>query len=170
MKSIAIAFLVLLLPYVTMAQDFKWDANVHNFQRLAYQGNAGWGWNGAALSGSYFFEHRSKTKIETGLEYGFNGISHYVFAKGAYHYVNTISDSRWWYSAGGQIFQGMALFRPSPLYMGGLGVEASINYQLRPKLALGLSMGLRHYGSPAYGKYSQVNRFWDLPIGLHFRF
>lgn len=161
---------VCLMLTSTQAQEFKWDVAPQNFQRLAAQGNANWGWNGTGLGISRFFTQQSNRRIEAGAEYGFNGIAHYIFLKGGYHYTAQIKASKWNYTAGGYVLQGVALFRPSPLYMAGAGIAGSMNFQLSEGFIIGLSAGLRWYISPAYGEYALSNRFLDLPIGLHFRF
>jgi hypothetical protein len=152
------------------AQEFKWDIAPQNFQRISMQGSPNWGWNGAGLGISRFFAHRPSTRIEAGAEYGFNGIAHYLFLKGGYHYAARINDTKWSYTAGGYVLQGAALFRQNPLYMGGAGITGSINFRVSDGLAIGFSAGIRWYISPAYGKYALSNRYLDLPIGLHFRF
>ena len=62
--------------------------------------------------------------------------------------------------------QGLALFRPRPLYVWGLGAGAEYQFWQGEKRAAGLTLGLRYTQAPAYDRYSQIRSLLEVPVGI----
>jgi hypothetical protein len=147
----------------------EWGLQVKSFRRIAYGNQWSGGWSGGAVAANYWWPLHGNTYLETGLEFGFTGLATHTLALVGVQQFFPVSQKSW-LVAGLQLPQGILLFRPSPLYMGGIGISAGAGYQLSPGFALSLQTGLRYYASPPYREYSPVYRYWDIPIELHVRF
>lgn len=74
------------------------------------------------------------------------------------------------FEVGAEIQNGLALFRPRPLYTFSTGIRSNYLFLQREKLTLGASLEVRFTVCPAYRKYSQINRVLEIPVGLLVRF
>ncbi len=167
----ALAVFALSISFSGRAWAQDWDVQVKSFGQLAYQGKIAGGWSGGAVAASYYWKlgSHARSRIETGAETGFVSWGNQALLLGGYQYRLPLSPKTM-LLLGAQTGQGVALFRPRPLYVGTLGLVAGSRYQFSRRLAIGLQMGLRYYTCPAYKRYSSLYRYWDFPIEVHLYF
>lgn len=104
------------------------------------------------------------------VEFGSAGITNYLAAKAGLKRPLAIHSSKWIYSPGFNVLQGIGLFRPDPLYMWGLEQSNSLDLKLHGQSGPGLIIGFRYYGFPGYSEYSKVHNFFDIRAGFKYTF
>jgi hypothetical protein len=147
----------------------EWGIQLKTFPRLAYQGNLDLGWSGNALGLSSYLITGERTALEVGLEAGYVNWGGQAMVNIGFQYLAPFARKSWFF-IGGQTQQGFALFRPSPLYTGGLAAQVGLGRQLSNRLIMSMHTGPRFYISPGYREYSAIYHYLDWPLELQFRF
>ena len=134
--------------------------------------NSGWdaGRNGGGLSLGVHKQFKEIFIASASGEIGAAGIGNYLAVKAGAGKPIGLGTSRWVYTPGFHLLQGMALARPHPLYMWGLEQSNAIDFKLKNASGPGFVFGFRFYGFPGYSKYSEVHSFVDLKAGLRYTF
>jgi hypothetical protein len=169
-----LCYIILLLGTVASVRaqkDISADVQVWSNIRLATF-HSGWdaGWNGAGLAVGV---QRSLKKNFRGLlagEAGAAGVGNYVAGKAGLSIPIQLGSSRWAYTPGFNLLQGMTLTRPHPLYMWGVEQTNTIGFRLNNTSGPGLVLAFRLYGFPGYIEFSEVNSFVDLTLGVRYTF
>lgn len=104
------------------------------------------------------------------VEFGSAGITNYLAVKAGLSKPIAIQTSKWVYSPGFNVLQGIGLFRSNPLYMWGLEQFNSLDFKFNGSSGPGLILGFRYYGYPGYDQYSKVHNFFDIRAGLKYTF
>jgi len=65
---------------------------------------------------------------------------------------------------------GLALYKPKPLYVFGADTRAAANFYLYQDIKLFLGFGIRYTLCPAYRQYGLIETSFDLPIELGIKF
>lgn len=166
--------ILLLLGIGTLAHSQK-DLSIHvqtwgNVRLTSL--HSGWdpGWNGVGLSAGVNKSLKSNFQGMLAGEAGAAGVGNYVALKAGASLPFQLGSSRWEYSPGFNLLQGMTLTRPDLIYMWGLEQTNAINFRLKNSSGPGLVIGFRLYGFPGYSEYSKVNTFLDLRLGVRYSF
>jgi hypothetical protein len=125
------------------------------------------GSRGISLGINYLKPLKDDFKWLAGME--FNSVSwgnNFVSNLGV-SYAKPIS-GKWSWSITASTQQGVALFKPSPLYSWGLSGIAAISFQLTAKSAICLGSGLKYYDCPEYARYSLISHYLDFPVEIHY--
>jgi hypothetical protein len=144
------------------AQDIQ--IHVNYLQGIRYTDNWDAFKGGTELSADYLFRHNNMT-YSGGLD--FRTVQWGTQATLTLGAIRKMGNRL---ELGGNIQQGMALFRENPLYV--LAGEAKVHYLFlqKKKITLGASWGLRYSTCPGYREYSLIYQLWEMPIGLFVRF
>ena len=166
--------MILLLGTTTLAhsqQDISIQVHTWANVRLA-NFHSGWdpGWNGAGLSAGITKSLKSNFQGIFAGEMGAAGVGNYVALKAGASLPLQLGTSRWVYSPGFNILQGMMLARPDLIYMWGVEQTNAIDLRLKDSSGPGLVLGFRLYGFPGYSEYSKVNSFVDMRLGVRYTF
>lgn len=147
------------------------DAQVWTNVRLAtfYSGGDA-GWNGGGLSVGIRKPLKNNFSARISGELGAAGIGNYVAVIAGIGMPIEMGATRWTYTPGFNVLQGMEMARPTPLYMWGLEQTNAIDLRLKKQSGPGLVIGFRIYGFPGYVRYSEVHSFFDLKAGLRYTF
>jgi hypothetical protein len=169
-----IRHIILLLVIFTPGhaqRDISVDVEAWANVRLATL-QSGWdaGRNGGGFSVGVQTSLKSHFRAIASGELGAAGVGNYLAVKGGINRPLALGSSRWTFSPGLNLIQGMALSRPNPLYM--WGIEQANAFDLRFKNASGpgLLVGFRMYGFPGYVPYSKVRSYFDLRAGVRYTF
>lgn len=128
------------------------------------------GWNGGGISaGAQKLLEKNFQAMASG-EIGAAGIGNYMAVKAGIGRPIELGSSRWVYTPGFQLLQGMSLSRPQAMYMWGLELSNAFDFQLKNSSGPGLVLGFRCYGFPGYSEFSSVNTFLDLRAGVQYTF
>ncbi|MGW8314407.1 MAG: hypothetical protein ACWGNV_02315 [Bacteroidales bacterium] len=171
-KQITYILLLLGMSVMGLAQkgisvDLQAWANV----RLATShsgGDAGWNGSGISVGVQKLMENNFQAMASG--EIGAAGIGNYLAAMAGIGRPIGLGSTRWVYTPGLQLLQGMTLSRPRPLYMWGLEQFNAIDFKLKKSSGPGLVLGFRCYGFPGYSEFSNINTFFDLRAGVRYTF
>lgn len=166
MKKAAISLAILLSASIAYAGD--WDFEASYRQGLLYADRWDPGFSGAGLS-TMAWKSAPFGSIGAGLELGAIGGAWHVAIPVAYRYEYLRWDG---FSLGLDIEldNGVALYRPAPLWLWGAAIRQSISMDMGNRWALGLSLGLGYSACPGYeaiaaGPFSST----DLIVKLYAR-
>lgn len=98
-----------------------------------------------------------------GLEASQAGWGNQVLAKGGLA-LRVFETGRWGGDVRGYAMPGVALFRPRPLLAYRVGVEGVLAYRVGRRLRLVVGFGVAYADCPAYGRYSAVRTYTELPL------
>ena len=134
--------------------------------------HSGWdpGWNGAGLSAGVTKSLKSNFQGMLAGEAGAAGVGNYVALKAGASLPFQLGSSRWAYSPGFNLMQGMMLTRPDLIYMWGVEQTNAIDFRVKNSSGPGLVLGFSLYGFSGYNEYSKVNSFIDLRLGVRYTF
>jgi hypothetical protein len=169
-----IQHIILLLVIFTPGhaqRDISVDVEAWANVRLATP-HSGWdaGRNGGGFSMGIQTSLKSHFRAIASGELGAAGIGNYVAVKAGITRALALGSSRWAFSPGINLLQGMTLSRPGPVYMWGLEQTNAIDFRLKNVSGPGLLIGFRLYGFPGYERYSMVRSFFDLRAGVRYTF
>lgn len=77
--------------------------------------------------------------------------------------------SVWSWEATAGLQQGIALFKPAPLYTGGLTTTIGIQASISKKSSLAFNTGLRYVFCPGYTSYSSIAASLQIPLSFSYR-
>jgi len=134
--------------------------------------HSGWdaGWNGGGISVGIDKPLKENLQVMVSGELGAAGVSNYLAGLTGVSRPLGLGSSKWIYTPGFHILQGMALSRPHPLYMWGLEQTNKMEFRVKGLSGPGLIIGFRFYGFPGYDRYSEVHSFFDLRAGVSYTF
>lgn len=134
--------------------------------------HSGWdlGRNGAVLSVGVDKPLKKGFRGMLTGEVGAAGIGNYLAWKAGVSIPFQLGSSRWAFTPGLSLLQGMTLARPDLIYMWGFDQANAIDFKLKNSSGPGFVLGFRLYGFPGYREYSKVNSFVDLRLGVRYTF
>ena len=166
-------FLILLNIFSTVVSQEKLSVHIEtwvNYRFLTNQFTPDPGINGAALSVGV--QRSISRNWHSGLaaEFGAAGAGNYfAVAAGITREVHAKSTSLV-FKPGINLLQGMALFKPDPIYIWGLEQANFFGFRLKNGSAPGVILGVRYYGFPGYAAYSETSSFMDIRAGIRYMF
>ena len=134
--------------------------------------HTGWegGGNGGGISAGSAGARKHSIRVMASGEAGAAGVGNYAAGKAGIGVPITLGTSKWAYTPGVSLLQGMTLSRPNPLYMWGVEQTNAIGLRVKNESGPGLVIGFRLYGFPGYDTYSKVRTFFDLRAGVQYTF
>jgi len=167
LASLACAAAVTAAAGASPAPRWGLDLSVSPQVGLAYAGNFDAGFSGLALAVGGFFQS-DLLRTEAGLEAGTSPIGWQVLAPvraGARFDLAPIA-----IEALAEAAPGIALFRPAPLFVIGLGGTVRAAWNVTPGFALTAGAGLRWTACPAWVQYTgSAYSSLDVPLTLGVR-
>jgi hypothetical protein len=128
------------------------------------------GTNGGGLSAGISIPLKKLLSADVSGEIGAAGIGNYVVLRAGASRPVEIDNTRLLYSPGFSLLQGMALYRPNAMYMWGIEQTNILDLKTRAASGVGLVVAFRYYGFPAYAEISRIRSFFDIRMGLRYRF
>ena len=126
------------------------------------------GSGGTAFEIVYRHNFKPNFKWYAGLEAGTALWGTELLADAGFVYFQPISGVWSWEATAG-LQQGVALFKPTSLYTGGLTSTIGIQAKLSEKSTLAFNTGLRYVFCPGYAQYSSVAGSLQIPLNLSYR-
>lgn len=144
-------------------QAQRFELGLSAYPGLAHNQGFEAGMNGISLNFRYLFTLEQDLVLSGGLEAGYSGWgSQLLFPLGiCYGRAHLI---------GARLLNGMALYRQGPQWVGGLELYYGYVLFREKKHQLILSAGLRYIAQPAYRAYGPIYSYFDLPLGISWRF
>ena len=128
------------------------------------------GGNGGGISVGITTALKHNIRVTASGEAGAAGVGNYAAGKAGIGVPITLGASKWAYTPGFSLLQGMTLSRPNPLYMWGVEQTNVIGLRVKNESGPGLVIGFRLYGFPGYDRYSKIRTFFDLRAGVRYNF
>jgi len=172
---VRIVIYIILLSFICNFSNAQKSGNLQtevwtNYRFIASEAGFDPGINGGGISVGYNRQFLKDYQGNLSGEFGAAGLSNYVAFTAGLARDFRLKASGIVVVPGISLFQGMALFKPSPLYMWGVEQLNFVGYRLKNSSIPGVVLGFRFYGFPGYSAYSNVNRFLDVRAGLRFVF
>lgn len=127
------------------------------------------GMNGSGVS---FFINRHKFKklnLSLSGEYAMTTWGHQAFF-GLGINRTWLSLNRFEMNTYGHLLNGLAFFKPGPIYVFGVDTRAAANYYLYNDVKIFLGLGLRYTLAPGYRQYGLIETSIDLPVEFGMKF
>ena len=70
----------------------------------------------------------------------------------------------------GHLLNGLAFFKPAPLYVFGVDTRAAANFYLYQDVKIFIGAGIRYTLSPGYRQYGLIETSLDLPLEIGMKF
>ncbi len=128
------------------------------------------GMNGAALSAGMYIPLSNSWNTAVAAEFGAAGSGNYTALSAGFQKMVSLKIPGMVFCPEMNILQGMALFRPSSIYMLGLEQVNFFGFNFRNGSRAGLILGLRYYGFPGYASFSNIYDFLDIKTGIRYQF
>jgi hypothetical protein len=159
-------FCALVVPISLKAQ--KLEVSFRAFPSSWYNGYFEPAIDGGGLAVSYLQSLSEKMRLIVTAEYDLLRERNECYS-GLGIFYQVWGNSRLSVQAGASLLNGISLYRPDLLYTGGAEASARIEYKLKGKTSVGLSLGARYTACPAYKEYGVwQHNAW--PVGLSIRF
>jgi len=165
------AFLI-ILAIILIKPDGKTQET--GFSVMAYPSagyNLIWepGMNGGGIS--VFFNRQKYSKLNLSLsgEYAMTTWGHQAFF-GIGINRTWLSLNRFELNTFGHMLNGMAFFKPGPIYVFGIDARAAANFYLYQNTKLFIGTGPRYTLAPGYRKYGLIETSFDLPLEIGLKF
>ena len=124
---------------------------------------------GTGFSMNYGFYHTNHVRLTGGVEFQGNSWANHVLVNAGISYALITKPK---YQAEIQLIagNGLALFKPSPMYSFSPEANVFLNYITKRNNQWGIGTGIQYMITPAYETISPVYRMWTLPVHLRYRF
>lgn len=169
MKQSFFAFLLIFsttLSSTVKSQEIS--LSVTNFNTILEGGNFRTGHKNNSFAITYIQPLKSHLSWLAGAETGLMSWGANVVSNLGLQYSHEIA-GQWSWLATFTTQQGIALFKPSVLYVWGVTSTAGLAYTLKNQSAIVFSTGLRFTDCPAYNNYSTISNYLDIPLQLSYR-
>lgn len=158
-----------LLTLAIWASGQSLEVGIGHSLRLSAASESDWGYNGSNFQIAFTKNINSKVSGRMAFVQGFNPMSNYSLLRfAAYYQLLDLGKLEW--HIGPQFSAGLLLFQNNPIAMYDAGLSQRWIYSINKKSAVILSLDFQMLSSPNYGKYSDVNTFTEIPLGLHYRY
>ena len=107
----------------------------------------------------------SRFSIVNGLEYSFTAWGSQILMNNGFG-LEILTKNKFSVKATFSAMNGIALFKPKPLYTGAFDLRSEIYYALKQNLSLYLAFGFRYSVCPGYRDYGPIWSYSDVPFGL----
>ena len=129
------------------------------------------GMNGGGVSIFYNRQKFNKLNISLSGEYAISTWGHQAFF-GLGINRTWVEWERFGLNTFGHLLNGLAFYKPNPLYVVGFDTRIVANLYLRQKLKVFIGTGIRYTLCPGYSKYGLIETSLDIPleIGIKYNF
>lgn len=166
-----IALVVFCWAVQLQAQE-KWGVDVEswmNVRMLANNSGVDVGKNGAGIGVGFERGFKSTYNYQVSGEFGAAGVGNYLGTSFGIS-RDIFLKSRTSNAIEASVLQGLALFKPTPIYMYGVEIKNTLDIPTKNKTGPGVILALRYYHFPGYATYSAINSFVDIRLGFRYLF